>query len=178
MKYPLRTDRRPGVSLVELIVLMSAASVILSLSAGLIHRMMHAESRARSVAAVERTSLRLAEALRRDIHAASSAVTDPSQLTDGAFLRLESAEKGRIDYRLEDLTIHRLQLDAEQIVAREQFLFPTDIELKILPEGSRLLVLILTSSKRSVDEPEDPVRLAHALPVDLQIIAALQRGAQ
>src|SRR4051812_16828060 len=119
MNQPDRTTRHRGVSLVELIVVMSAASVILSLSAGLIHHIMHAETAARSLATVERTSLRLAAALRRDVNAATSAITDTAQLADSFFLRLDSSAGSRIDYRHEDQTIHRLELDGDRVVARE-----------------------------------------------------------
>src|SRR5437762_4378350 len=123
MNQPDRTTRHRGVSLVELIVVMSAASVILSLSAGLIHRIMHAETAARSLATVERTSLRLAAALRRDVNAATRAITDQAQLADGAFLRLGYLAGSRIEYRRVDETIHRLELDGDRIVARDQFPF-------------------------------------------------------
>lgn len=59
---------RRGVSLIELLVVMSAATVILTLSTGLIHRIMHAQSKARGLAEIERTTLRLGNRFRRDVH--------------------------------------------------------------------------------------------------------------
>ena len=56
MKSTRSKRHRRGVSLVELLVVMSAATVILTLSTGLIHRIMHAQSKARVLADMERTT--------------------------------------------------------------------------------------------------------------------------
>ena len=172
-----RTARRKGVSLVELMIVMSAASIILSLSAGLIHRVMHAETKARKLAAVERTSLRLSDAVRRDVHSAARAVTDPEQLADGVFLRLETSSTSRIEYRREEQTIHRLQLDNDRVIAREQFVFPSAFELQIRSETPGLVVLTLASCKPdNADQPDVAIRLAKSFAVDLQVVAALRGG--
>jgi prepilin-type N-terminal cleavage/methylation domain-containing protein len=179
MKQILRPSRRNGVSLIELIVVMSAASIILSLSAGLIHRVMHAETKARSLAAIERTSLRLADAVRRDVHSAAHAVTDAGQLADGAFLQLETSDNGHIEYHREEQTIHRLQLDNDRIIAREQFVFPSDFDVQLRSETSGLVALTLTSHKPdSISRPEDPIRLATSFAIDLQVVAALRGAGQ
>jgi prepilin-type N-terminal cleavage/methylation domain-containing protein len=188
MNHNCRSSRRDGVSLIELLVVMSATSIILSLSAGLIHRIMHAESKARSLGTIERTSLRLANTFRRDVHDASNAITDRAQLTDGAFVRLNSSGGKRIEYRREQRVIRRIQLDGERIVVRDEFAFPTDFEMNLQYDGSRLLVLAVSSQKENPrnespreesrsDKPIDPVRLAHALTVNLEVAAALGRGA-
>jgi hypothetical protein len=177
MKQIFRMSRRNGVSLVELIVVMSGASIILSLSAGLIHRVMHAETKARNLAAVERTSLGLTDAVRRDVHRAANAVVDAEQLTDGVFLQLQTSSTGRAEYRRESQTIHRLQLDSHQIIAREQFLFPSDFDLQVRSEKPGIVVLTLTSHKPdNPDPPEDAIRLAKSFAIDLQVVAALRGG--
>jgi len=174
-----RSTSRCGVSLIELIVVMSAASVILSLSAGLIHRVMHAETAARSLVNIERTSLRLATILRRDANAATTAITDTAQLADGVFLRLESSAGSSIEYRREGQIIHRSGFDRDRIVSREQFAFAAELEVQVTTETSQLILVTITSRGRAMDsDPDDPVQQAKSLAVDLQVVAALQRDGQ
>jgi prepilin-type N-terminal cleavage/methylation domain-containing protein len=178
MKQILSASPRAGVSLIELIVVMSAASIILSLSAGLIHRAMHAETRARNLAAVERTSLRLSAAVRRDIHSAVTAATDSTQLADGIFLRLDTSTAQRIEYRRDGRAIHRLQFEHDAVVAREQFAFPSDFNLQMRSETPALLTFTLTSPRLSgPPEPEDAIQIAKSFAVNLQVVAALRGGA-
>jgi len=168
-----------GVSLVELLVVMSAASIILSLSAGLIHRAMHAETKARALTAVERAAIRLSHAFRHDVNRASDAVMNSAQLRDRAFIHLQSKNGGSVEYRRDERTIYRLQYDGERIVAREQFVFAADFDLQSHVENSRLIELTLTSAQRELSHDQTQlIQRAHQLPVYLQVVAALERGGQ
>jgi hypothetical protein len=66
---------RRGISLVELMLTLSACCVILTMSAALIHRALHAQSKSRRFFDGERNAQRLGESFRRDVHAATSAAT-------------------------------------------------------------------------------------------------------
>lgn len=171
---------RRAVSLVELLVVMSAATVILTLSTGLIHRIMHAQSKARALADVERTTLRLADSFRRDVHEATQATADKTQLADGSFLRLQLADGSTLEYRRDETTIRRVPLDGSHTIAREEFSFGEDFELEVNVESSRVVVLSITSRRlRKNDAVEKPERITNDIPVDLQVVAALgQRGAK
>lgn len=170
---------RRAISLIELLVVMSAASVILSLSAGLIHRVMHAETKTRSVSAIERTSLRLANVFRCDVHNARQARAEPSGLPQGVFVQLETSPGERVEYRREEQTIHRISLDGDQIIARELFVFPTEFEIVVQIEPAPLVVLTVTSpDKKRHSDNQDSVRLAQSPPIQLQVTAALNRGDQ
>ncbi len=166
--------RRSGVSLVELLVVMSAATVILTLSTGLIHRIMHAQSKARVLADLERTTLRLSNDLRRDVHQATQATTEKAQLGKGAFLQLQLADGNALEYRREETTIQRVQLDGSRTIAREEFAFGGDFELTAEVEDGRLVVLSLVSRREEM--PSEPGRIVNDTPVDLQLVAALGRG--
>ena len=61
---------RRGISLVELLIVMSACSVLLSMSVMLMHRMFHAHRRGTAATAQERTLWRLETAFRHDVLAA------------------------------------------------------------------------------------------------------------
>lgn len=173
-------SHRRGVSLIELLVVMSAATVILTLSTGLIHRIMHAQSKARGLADSERTTLRLGDRFRQDVHQATQVTVDKSQLADGSFLRLQLADGSSLEYRREDATIQCVQLDGSRTIAREEFSFSEDFELEVSVENGRVVVLSITSRRiRLNGGVEELERRSNAIPVDLQVVAALgQRGAK
>jgi hypothetical protein len=167
---------RRGASLVELLMVMSAATVVLTMSASLIHRIMHAQSKARAFADVERTSLRLANAFRRDVNEATAANLTEADLGERIFLRLALPENQTIEYGRREANIVRVLTDGSPSVAREEFVFPAGIELEIRREGSRLIVLSVHS--RPGEMPAEDGRLeasAFAVPVSIQVQAALKR---
>jgi hypothetical protein len=169
--------RHSGVSLVELLVVMSAATVILTLSTGLIHRIMHAQTKARLLADVERTTLRLSNDVRRDVHQAMQATGDKAQLGEGVFLRLQLADGSTLEYRREETTIQRVHLEGSRTIAREEFVFDGDFELEAKVEDGRLVVLSVSSrGKRNKSIEGEPGRTVDDLPVDLQVVAAMGQG--
>ena len=68
-----------------------AASIILTMSAGLVHRAMHAQSATRAFFDGERSALRLSEQFRADVHQAATATVEAPARNDGVFLRLRLA---------------------------------------------------------------------------------------
>jgi hypothetical protein len=164
--------------LLELLLTMSACSVAITLSAGLIHRAMHAQSKSRAFADVERSAMRLSNALRRDAHAADEAVTDAESLDEGAVLRLQLAGDEAIEYRREQGTVERVELAGEVIQSREAFRFPADILLSIEQEPPRIVVLTLTTPPvaHSVSAADQRPLPAYATPVALRVAAVLGRS--
>ena len=168
---------RRGMSLVELLVVMSAATVILTMSAELIHRIMIANSKARSFADVERISMRLANTFRRDIHEANDASFGDSAGTDGVLLRLAIQGNQTIEYRREQATVVRILLDTGKPVSRDEFALPPGIELAIRKDESRMVILSIKScpGELPVDDGGSQAN-AFAVPVNLQVEALLSRG--
>jgi hypothetical protein len=167
---------RRGASLIELLMVMSAGTVVLTMSAGLIHQIMHAQSRARAFADVERTSLRLANAFRRDVHEATGAELAEADAGERVFLRLTLPDDQRIEYGWREANIVRVLLDGSRSAAREEFAFPAGVELTIRREEMRLIVLTIQS--RPGEMPGDggsSEASAFAVPVNLQVQAALKR---
>ena len=66
--------KRRGVTLTELLVVLSVCSVVMTISIALIQRAMHAERRSRTFFNLQRSSLRLADQFRADVRQASAIV--------------------------------------------------------------------------------------------------------
>ena len=161
--------RRRGISLVELVVVMSGCAVLLSLSATFLQRVMQAQVRSRADADLQRTLLRLDQSVRNDVHAAVAAETDPTKLMAGAVLRLELPDSATIEYRRQEAGLQRVLFAGEEIRSRETFSFPREIEPEITRPQPRLIVLsIAADDELLVDVP----------PVHVRIEAALPRGAK
>ncbi|WP_254510199.1 hypothetical protein [Anatilimnocola floriformis] len=159
--------RRSGISLVELVVVMSGCAVLLSLSAALLQRVMQAQVRSRADADLQRTLLRLDQSVRNDVHTASAAETDPAKLMAGAVLRLELPDSTAIEYRRQEAGLQRVQLSGQEIKSRETFSFPREIEPAVTRPHQRLIVLsIEADDELFVDIPPVYVRIEAALPYE------------
>ena len=144
MRRHCAAARRPGVSLVELLVVMSMATVILTTSATLIHRIMRVQSKAYAFFDVQRSALRLTSQFRRDVHQA----TDASIRGEGveALLTLPSAGNQRVQYRLADGNVLRVLSIKGDAVSQEVFSFPADTEWTLQKRADpRRLVLALAA---------------------------------
>jgi|GEM_PF-2573438 len=167
--------RRRGTSLVELMVVMSACVVVLTLSAELIHRAMHIQSRTTAVISAERSAQRLAAAFRRDVQ-------DATQQLDGAddatLLRFEVGSE-EIEYRKDGPTIERQVSREETVHAKEQFVFPQELNVRIDELSNGLIKLSLESSMdvSGRDGPETPSQ-AFVTPVHLEATAVLGKNAR
>lgn len=170
------TTRR-GISLIEMLTLMSSCTVILTMSAVLIHRTMRSQEQTRYFFAVERAALRLAEQFRRDVHGARSAATSGETLGEGAFLRLEMPAGETVEYRRDEASVLRLVLRDEGPTAREEFSLAEIRELALQAEDSpRRLTLTISAG------PDEPVpslgKRAASIreqPVSFQVAAVLSR---
>jgi type II secretory pathway component PulJ len=139
-------NSRRAVSLIELIVAMSACTVILTTSAMLVHRVMHAHSRVRSFYDVERSAWRLSEQFGRDVHQARAAAVTGDPHEEGAFLRLQLTDGENLEYRHENGNVWRNLLRGDQTASRDEFSFPPNVRLAIREEDTpRRLTLSVTA---------------------------------
>ena len=144
---------RRAVSLVELLVVMSACTVLLSISASLIHRAMHAESRSRSFYSVERNALRLSQQFRHDVHQAISATVIETLSDADAFLRLTTSEAETLEYRRRDGVVLRAIMQDGKDLSRETYAFPASSRHVIREVGHpRRLVLTITADPKEMPE--------------------------
>lgn len=170
---------RRGMSLVELLLVMSACTVVLTTSAALIHRVMQAQSRTRAVFDAERASLRLANDFRRDVRQAQSAELDPARLNEDAVLMLKLKDGQSIEYRRTGGRLVRTLSERDKQIGREEYVFPASCELTVKQqEVPNIIVLSLTSSPIDVSTTHDlesnehPHPPAWHVPVSLQVAAA------
>lgn len=142
---------RRAISLVELLLVMSASTVVLSLSGVLLHRAMIVQMQSRSRTNVERTSLRLANQFRSDLHVARDANPDNSRNNSGVFLHLTAGDRV-IDYSRECGNVLRVESGGNLPPRREAFEFPAAAQLAIeqLNTPARLA---LTIELRAPDRP-------------------------
>ena len=98
--------KRSGISLIETMIAVSASSLLLLLSIGVLHQAMRLSSKAKSRTDFHQSNMRLASQFREDVHHA----TDMAIREDGSlFLTLNASTS--ITYRMES--------DARSVVIRE-----------------------------------------------------------
>jgi hypothetical protein len=166
-------SNRRGISLVELILTLSACCVVLSLSAGLIHRAMHAQTKARRVADGERSAWRLGQAFRRDVRAANRAT--PGDGGDGDLVaRLDLPGDIAVEYRLAAGRVERLKLANETVQSRETFLFPAEVTITVTQPAPRVVALAVESPLPTGSSKDTPMP-AYAVPISLHIESVLDR---
>jgi type II secretory pathway component PulJ len=169
-------NRRRGISLVELMLTLSACSVILTLSAALIHRAMHAQAKARVFFDGERSAWRLAESFRHDVHRANSAKVVDQPDSGDLLLRLELAGGQRVEYRHTAGRVERTWHVDGGIRAREAFVFPPETRLSTAKVSEKLLVLTADAPADTAAKADAPLA-NHTVPVSLRVQAVLGRKA-
>lgn len=171
--------RRRGISLVELLLTLSACTFILTMSAGLIHRAMHAQTKARLFFDVERSACRLGDSFRRDVHAAHSAAVGDEAGGGAVLLRLQLTGDQSVEYRQTAGRVERLWHVDGNVRAREMFVFPRDARLQAKQESPRLLILSIAApdDAADTDEPAERPLRPYLVPAILQVEAVLGRNA-
>lgn len=164
---------RRGVSLVELLVVMSLGAGLLTTSAVALHRIMHVHGKARNFLAASHSGLRLADQFRRDVHRATQ--VSITNLDAPLVLRLQLGEAQVVEYSHLGGTVRRTQSDGAN-VSREEYSFPAESQVSIREESSpRLLSLSITS------QPGDgagPAQQGFATAVHLQVVAQVGRDSR
>lgn len=167
---------RRGTSLVELMLNLSACTVILTMSAGLIHRAMHAQSKGRLFFNGERSALRLAESFRRDVHDANAAATADEIGDDDVLLRLQLVGGQTIEYRQLAGRVERVQHAGGSIRAYEAFDFSPEMRATSKKESPHLVTLSIVPPNDAVGPADSPLP-SYTAPVYLQAEAVIGRNA-
>lgn len=159
-----------GISLVELLVVMSACTLILTLTAGLMHRVMHAQSRTRSFVEHERVALRLAYVFRGDVHQARGVVTDVAMLAEGELVRLNVAEQ-TITYVAQPEKVVRLVAASEKPLGREEFRIGHESQAKIRREPGVVILSVEAIPDEATRVQAASRKFAWVPPLSLEIAA-------
>lgn len=111
---------RRGASLVELLAVMAATSVVMTVGVGLVHRTLRLQSHTRHDLEHDHTALALGRQLRADMREATAAVTDDP----AALLVLRSTAGTQITYRRTPRGLERIATTAAGGTRREDYEFP------------------------------------------------------
>ena len=171
---------RRAVSLVELTVIMSACTVVLTLSAVLMHRTMRTYTEAAACRDAERSAMRLSDQFRRDVHQARAASIDETTLKAGVLLRLELADGQAVEYRRQDGVILRVLSKDGGAVSRDEYVFSPSCKV-IVAEAAAPRRISLTITTALADSPTNSAKRPFAMkevPINLQAEAVLGRDAR
>jgi hypothetical protein len=166
---------RRGVSLTELLLLMSSYTVILSMCGVLLHRVMRVEIDSRSFVEVERTSTRLSRQFRQDVNQAVTAETDATSLQNSAFLRLQLSDNQSIEYRWLEGSVVRTLFQDGRGSAHEEFAFDPSCKLIVRQDkpANRIVLSIAREALDSISDRTEQLRRYKACPMGLHVEASI-----
>ena len=170
---------RRGVSLVELLVVMTACSAVLALTSQLVCRVMRIQVESRAHADVERNAMRLSEQFRRDVHQAVSAETQRTEPVEPVLVQLRFSDGRQVEYSQQDGQLLRLGTGGGIPDSREEFVFPRGCEALVREASApqRLLLSVTGGPHNAAAPPADAKSPATApiIPVSVYVEAQLGR---
>jgi hypothetical protein len=171
-------NSRQGVSLTELLVLMSSYTLILSLSGMLLGRVMRIEVDSRSFMDAERSCSRLDHQFRNDLHEALSFDIRNATPGEGEFLILQLPENRTVAYSRSNGNIRRLISRKDKLLSRDEFAFQPSCSVEIRQEESpKRVILAVTSPAPDVTNAQaKQLQNLKAVPVGLSIEACAGRN--
>jgi hypothetical protein len=172
---------RRGISLVELLVVMSGCTFVLSTSAMLIHRAMRAQSETRRFFDNERAAQRLSRQFRADVLQADDAEIDPAQLERGIFARVALQDGGSVEYRHEASApgeIVRVQAQDEGVASRESFRLGSSVQPAVqrLDAPDRLVLQVTAEALVAGSTAEATAAAVRATPSEVRVEAVVGGG--
>jgi type II secretory pathway component PulJ len=126
--------RRRAISLIELLAVLSGCSVVLGLTASLLHQTMRAQSHTRDFFDVERNVQRLARQFRSDVHAAATDsidIVDSEDAPNRELFRLQLPDGETIAYQRAAAKVIRIATQADVPTAREEYALSESMEIDV-----------------------------------------------
>jgi len=163
-----------GFTLIELLATMAVASVLLTLSAGIIHRTMRFQSAAREELDAQRTAAQLAQQFRADGHQAKGLrVTDQDGRPPSVVFSLPSERGHDVTYTVTDQTMLREQRLDDARVRREQYGFRAGYHVTFakLQQPQRAVLIVFR------DLPGKGTRPREVLHVEVEVGRLLRLAA-
>ena len=170
---------RHGVSLLELMILMSLSSTLLFIAVGWIHQSMTLASALRSRTDHHATLLRLSRQLRDDVHRGES-----MSMQDDAQLLIALPNDRRVTYTITPAGISRQLTDADQVTSGEQYSLKAPVSARWdaseLPDWISLIVDRAEAVPASSAPPESPTTTPNTPPIiaDLHVRTRVGRDSQ
>lgn len=148
-----RMNRRAGISLIEMLIVISVMSITLGLAVMTIGFLMRAESGATQAFAASNMLSRLAADFRRDARAAREAEIGADD--EPGELRLILPEGRTVIYRGNGRSVERLVRQEEKLRQREVYRLGSErIEFQVTEEEPRLASLSVTTRLKAVTNTE------------------------
>ncbi len=169
----MRTRR--AISMIELLMIMSACSVALSLMGVLLHRVMLVQMHSRAHVDAERTALRLAAQFRRDVHRSRDAAVGDAEGDNAALLRLQLADGRTVEYSRDGASLLRVESGSDRPTWREEFRFMAVNEVTI-EEVSAPPQIVLTLAAKPLEllfDKDKPPVSTHLVPVSVRVEAVI-----
>jgi hypothetical protein len=123
-------NSRRAVSLLELVAVMSACTMVMTLTGVLLHRVMRIHTQSREIVRMEQSALRLANQFRRDVHGARSSMHGQNPL-----LRLTLADDRTVEYSRAGDRVRRVETGGAKPPWREEFLCPAENQVEVAEAG-------------------------------------------
>jgi hypothetical protein len=164
---------RRAISLIELLAVLSGCSIVLGLTASLLHQTMRSQTNTRRFFDVERNMQRLARQFRSDVHASIETSIEDEVNDDGQFLRLRFANGRTVEYQRHAEKIVRVALRDAAPTAREEYSLSETIvvDVRELESPERWELSISTPSPQPTNEsPPAPINVRE-LPISFQVEA-------
>lgn len=164
LHHPLH---RRGMTLVEVLLTITASTMVVGVAGGLLHRGLRLEAASRETLHGERTALVLARQFRADIRAARTVACTADGLPADVVLRVQPAGEGAIVYRAARGGLVREQPLPTNRMAREAFSFPAAVRFESV-RGDGVVTLAGTGGGEPGEGP----------PIDIEVVAALGAAAR
>jgi len=149
--------KRSATTLVEMLVVMTVASVMVGLAVTTLHLLLGAETESTRAVRYNASLARLARAFREDVHDATTIELPPRDSGQPATLVLVVGPERTVRYELDAHQVRRLENESAGVPHRETYYFPPHSRLSFArEEGSGLVRLDLEIPTRGVVPARGP----------------------
>lgn len=162
---------RRGMTLVELAVVIAAASIIMSTVAVSLHRMYRADRSVRDELAESASLMRLSSMFRADAHlaidAAKSDAAEDGPEVEGLLMRLSGNET--IAYTFTNSSIRRTKRRGEEVIHRDAFRLASDVDVELVfrdEQAAQMASIIVTRRSDTAASARPLYRIDAAVGLD------------
>jgi hypothetical protein len=168
---------RRAASLLELLLVMSACTVVLTMTGVLLNRAMRIQIQSRAQESAERAALRLSRQFRDDVHRGRLIPADKPGQDKKALLRLQFADGRTVEYSRDSGGVLRLESGGSRPAWREEFSLSSASMLTIEQRTQPARLALTVESKPIEPAPGDakPPASMNALAVSLYAEAVIGR---
>lgn len=139
-----RSPRSHGLTLIQMLVVISVLGVLSTAAITMVITTMHTEALAASVWNNDRQFLRLTNDWRKDVHAAQFAKVDRQNDQPTVIFKAESAATRTVSYVVQSNHVQRRETDGERLLRTETYRLP-DWQLTFASPGSTAAEALLKS---------------------------------